>query len=348
MRDLPEEERADILRRLTAFLSSRIENAEGMTIELIARAGQGDSQQNWSFDVVQGGSTPRRRPLLLRRNGQSAATESNRETEYRLLRILHEAGLPVPEPYWLDAEGVHFGRPGFIMERCGGRAHLEVLLDHNVNGFDVVTRLRLAQELTDLMARIHALDWRSLGIGEVLEEPKVSAAQARLTMIVEELERWQLEPMPEFAEAIDWLERNMPPSRPPVLTHGEFRSVQALVGDDGRLVAMLDWEFARLSDPLDELAYFHNPTASYFHTIPGVWEESDFLSYYEERTGARVDRAHLHWWKTLNMLWVMSFAMQSVVTVITGRSDSVRTSTFHAGLTRLLQNLLDEGQKIAA
>jgi aminoglycoside phosphotransferase (APT) family kinase protein len=343
-----EEERADILQKLTAFMSPRIKADGKAIIELIARSGEGDSQQNWSFDAYSAQAPQERLQLLLRRNGPSAASESNRETEFKILKILHEAGLPVPEPYWLDADGSQFGRPSFIMERCRGQADLNLLLEHNALGLDLPTRLQLAQKLTDLMVQIHSLDWRALGVGEILKVPEVSAAQTRLDSIVAEIERWQTEPWPELIEVIEWLRSTMPPARELVLTHGEFRSVQALVDNDGTLVTMLDWEFARISDPLDELAYYYNPTAFYFHTIPGVWEEEDFLTYYERKSGMRVDRRELHWWKTLNMLWVMGFVMQSIVQILSERTDAIRTGKFNARLIAMLQGLLDRGRSLEA
>lgn len=334
-----DEERADLAGKLIRFLDGRL-GENGLRIEVFPRSGEGFSQQNWPFDVFSEGA-PDGRPFILRRDGQSAATESSRKKEFELLRVLHGQGLPVPKPYWLDATGEHFGRPAFIMERCPGRADLNILLDNNALHLDTDTRLKLARTLADLMVQLHTLDWKALDLQDVLGLPELPPAQARLQSVVEEIERWRSEPLPEIAEAVVWLEEHMPPSRPPVLTHGEFRSIQALIDDDGNMVAMLDWEFARLSDPLDELAYFHNPTASYFHTIEGVWGEAEFLDYYQKKSGITVNPEELHWWKVLNMLWIVGYVLQSSDALATGRSDAVHSGSFNARWVAMLQALLD-------
>jgi aminoglycoside phosphotransferase (APT) family kinase protein len=183
------------------------------------------------------------------------------------------------------------------------------------------------------------LDWRRLGIGAVLEVPDHPAAW-RLRGIVREIERHRLEPYPEFVEVIDWLERRMPPPRPPVLTHGDFRAVQVLLGEGGEFHALLDWEFARLSDPVDEAAYFTAPTQAPLHLIPGAWEQEDFVSYYERVSRRAVDRTELHWWQVLNMLWVMSFVLQAMRGIIEHRTDALRTAQFNTRLMDMLLSLV--------
>jgi aminoglycoside phosphotransferase (APT) family kinase protein len=259
------------------------------------------------------------------------------------LAQLHHAGLPVPKPEWLDSSGADFIRPAFIMQRCTGRSDPSVLLDQNSFGFNRAMRLNLGRKLCDLMVRIHAMDWRAMKLDTILDVPDLPTGATRLKNIVAEIEQQRMEPYPELAEAIEWLRRRIPPAGPLVLTHGDFRSEQALIENDGTLTAMLDWEFARLSDPLDEIAYFYTPVMAHLHIIPGVWDEHDFIRHYEMASGMQIDPIHLHWWKTLNMLWVMSYLMQAISGVVSGRTDAVRTNHFNARLFLLLQRLMDSG-----
>ena len=154
---------------------------------------------------------------VLRRNGQSIAAESDRAKEFRLLQRLQDADVYAPKVEWLDATGEHLGRPAFTMERRPGRADPFAMTERNSFGWTPTQRVALGRRLTDLMVRIHSLDWKALGIDAVLEVPDHPAA-SRLHSIEREIECHRLEPYPEFAEVIDWLRCRMPPPNPPVLT----------------------------------------------------------------------------------------------------------------------------------
>lgn len=338
-----EARRADIAERLTAFARSAVPDASALSITVHERSGEGDSHENWLCDMrVERDGSEETWPLVLRRQGQSIAAESCRAKEFGVLKRLHAAGFPVPEPLWLDADGSAFGKPAFVMRRRPGRSDLCAFQANNIFGLGVERRVAMARDFVRLMARLHQWDWQAAGMDAVLPVPAKSQAQTRLDAIVSEIERNRLEPYPEWAEAIAWLRHHMPPDRPHVMTHGDFRSVQILYDDEGNIQSMLDWEFARLTSPVDEVAYFVNPTAAPFHLIPGAWSEEDFLNDYEAATGAPVDRDELHWWKVLNMLWVMGFLTQSIAGIIEGRTDAVRTNNFNHRLYGMLQDLLDK------
>jgi aminoglycoside phosphotransferase (APT) family kinase protein len=338
----PTQLQKEVGARLASFLGRQL--SADIEIEMHGRSGEGDANENWLFDaVVRRAEGTERQALVLRRAGPSAAAGSDRGKEFRLLQCLQGSGLPVPLAYWLDEDGRDFGRAAFVMQRCPGRTDPHLMLDSNRFGFDRETRRGLSRRFVELMARIHAVDWRGRGIDRVLGRPDGPPARARLDAIVAEMAVQRLEPWPECAEAIVWLERRMPPPRPElVLTHGEFRTVQGLISESGEITGLIDWEFARISDPADEVAYFLNPTAAPLHLIPGLWEEQDILDCYAELTGIRIGRAELHWWKVLHMLWVMSFVMQHVRGVIEHRIDAIRSNFFNMRLVGLLQALMDQ------
>jgi aminoglycoside phosphotransferase (APT) family kinase protein len=300
------------------------------------RAGEGDSLENWFFSLMRDGVEQRR---VLRRNGLTVATESDRRREYEVLARLQEAGLPIPRVEWLDDTGQYFGRAGFTMGRCEGAADLLALTPGNRYGWDEATRLDLARRFTQLMAHIHGVDWRGLGLGDVLDVPPAPIAETRLQTILAEIERYRLEPYPEIDETVDWLRQRLPDPCDVVLTHGDFRVVQALLSPDAHIRALLDWEFVRLSDPIEELAHFLMPPMIPLHTIPGVWEAEDFVRDYEAVTGTDIDRTSLAWWRALNMLWVISFLLRTLSGIIDNSVNGVRTHAFVARLLGMLLSL---------
>jgi aminoglycoside phosphotransferase (APT) family kinase protein len=105
-----------------------------------------------------------------------------------------------------------------------------------------------------------------------------------------------------------WLEKNCPPPSMPCLVHGDYHIGNVLfAGDTGQAVAIMDWEFAALSNPLADLgrllAVWPDPDGQtpFIHKIEpwrGFPERDALIEAYRAATG-----------KTLNeLLWFEVFA----------------------------------------
>jgi aminoglycoside phosphotransferase (APT) family kinase protein len=162
----------------------------------------------------------------------------------------------------------------------------------------VDARLRLARQIYSLLARIHLVDWRSLGLGDVLEDPGPAAALRAVDHWEFELRRVQLEPEPELAVVMAWLRANAPISPSTVLVHGDFKPGNVLLEGD-EVTVVLDWETVHLGDPHEDLGWVTNPLRAGEHRIPDVWEPEHLLSYWSEQTGLDVDDRAVHWWNVL-------------------------------------------------
>src|SRR5437867_2026947 len=62
------------------------------------------------------------------------------------------------------------------------------------------------------------------------------------------------EPHPAVEYGLWWLRERRPEPLPPVVAHGDFRIGNTIVGPEG-VRALLDWEFAHVSDPREDLAW---------------------------------------------------------------------------------------------
>jgi aminoglycoside phosphotransferase (APT) family kinase protein len=102
--------------------------------------------------------------------------------------------------------------------------------------------------------------------------------------------------------------------------HGDYRPANALVSD-GRITVLLDWEFAHLGDPLEDVGWYCTPLYRREHFIPGVWEEDDFLRRYSGRTGTDVDRAALRFWQVLAMYKLSALALTGIRIFVEGQTD---------------------------
>ncbi|MEO0601874.1 MAG: phosphotransferase, partial [Myxococcota bacterium] len=171
-----------------------------------------------------------RETLVVRRHRHAdwkPVTDTVTATEFALLRGLHDAGLPVPAPRWLDAEATVLPTPGYVMAFVEGQTTVP-----DGPPDDVLDQM--ATFLTDLHTRrldgLPGLESRVDPVPELLEwlAPSETALRAALS-------------------------RLGPPASPDAVLHGDFWSGNVL-WRDGRLVAVLDWEDAARGDPLSDLA----------------------------------------------------------------------------------------------
>lgn len=157
--------------------------------------------------------------------------------EFRLLRIVHEAGVPAPAPYYLDQSGEFFETPVIVLEYIEG---------------ETVFALADAPDLLPWFARqlaaIHRIGCASHDISFLPDQTAhwgeiISHRPARLDdSLSEGRVRDALE------AAWPWTQRNASG-----LLHGDYWPGNIL-WRDGRLVGIVDWEDAAIGDPLADIA----------------------------------------------------------------------------------------------
>lgn len=185
--------------------------------------------------------------LTLRRfnhpdGGQDAATTRR---EWQVLLRLRGAGLAVPGPVWLDAEGARFGTPAMLLHRLPGRP---VLAPADVDAW--------AQGLVSALVTIHRLDVRVLGgllAGETRE-------QRQLRYLDEELTEQVLDASVVDARELVHATRERIVGDEPRMTHGDYHAGNVL-WHRGRVSGVIDWSWPRLGDPRFDLAYLRLDTA---------------------------------------------------------------------------------------
>jgi len=334
---MTQEQRVDndptICDRLQAFVSAQAGGSGAMIVDL-RRIGVGRSRENWVFDLV----TPcrdgdeRREPLILRSDPDGGLVDTSRAVEFAVLRALETSPLPTPQARWLDATGEWLGSPSLIMRREPGTCDYRV-----VNGERPLDgRRELAREFCGLLAQVHAVDWRALGLGDVLSDPGERAALAELQRWEQILRQDQLEAHPELDLAIDWLRANARPSRRTVLVHADFKPGNILLDGD-RVSALLDWELAHLGDPLEDLGWVTQPLRAHEHLIKDAWTQQDLVEHYRTVTGTQVDETELAWWVTFSSFKTAVMQVSGLRAFLEGRSDEPYRPT-----RRVLGTLLAE------
>lgn len=201
------------------------------------------------------------------RNPQAAADE------FRILNLLQELAVAAPKPYYLDASGEILGRPGLVLEYIDGRPDYAPV---DVTAF----ACRAAEQL----ARIHAIPGPQPALSFLTHQ--ADRLTRLLTNRPEKLDHSLDEGRIRDTLSAVW---PLPQLNETVLLHGDFWPGNWL-WRDGRLVAVVDWEDARLGDPLVDVAV----TRLDLLLILGPEVMDAFTRCY--RTLTAVDFSHLPYW----------------------------------------------------
>jgi aminoglycoside phosphotransferase (APT) family kinase protein len=314
--------------RLRRFLHTQ-PDAHGGQITHLTRAGSGRSRDNWLFDLTTDNACE---PLILRTDPDGGLIDTDRAVEFAVLQCLEKSGLPTPVVRWLDPDGHALGRPSLIMRRLPGVCDYRVLRNP---ARPLEDRIGLARTFCDLLAAVHAVDWRALGLGGVLTDPGPQAARTELTRWAAVLRQDQLEPWPEIEYAIAVLAERAPTSPSTVLVHADYKPGNILLDGD-RVTALLDWELAHLGDPLEDLGWVTQPLRTAEHTIDGSWEQADLIARYERTTGTAVDRTALAWWVAFSSLKTAVMQVSGLRAFLNGHAEEPYRPT-----RRVLTTLLD-------
>jgi aminoglycoside phosphotransferase (APT) family kinase protein len=294
------------------FVSERLGRpvrAEGL--QLLAG---GASQEAWSVDLVSAEpASAERLELVLRRDlgGVLTLVTLDRLTEFAVIAAAYEAGVPVPRPYF--EPGDIAGKPAFFMQRVAGEA-----VGRRVVNDPSLARARelLPEQLANALAAIHRVDYRARGLGARLQHPQPgqSAIAVELERLYRELDEVE-EPHPVLELALRRLVRAEPPAQArTTLVHGDYRIGNVLVAEDG-LRAVLDWEFAHVGDPYEDLGWFCVRAWRFGNDAleaGGIATRERWLRAYENASGESVDRARVAYMELLgNVKWAIGTLMQA-------------------------------------
>lgn len=296
--------------REKAFLASAC-GASRVTIERWERLSGGAIQENVALDVaIEGGPLAGRHEWVLRTDAASAvAVSHSRPEEFEILRAAHGAGVRVPEPLFVCADGR--GPDFFVMRRVPG-----VAAGHRLAKDDrlVPDRAGLAHELGENLARLHHVKPPVASLA-FLGEPGADPARASVAGYRRDLDALSSvrgEAWPALEWGLAWCERNAPSPLAPCLLHRDYRTGNYLV-HEGRLVAVLDWEFSGWGDPREDLGWmlarcwrFGRPERE----AGGTGEAADFLAGYADAGGRETSREETLYWQAMAHLRWAVIALQ--------------------------------------
>jgi len=223
------------------------------------------------------------------------------EREFRVMSALALTPVPVPRMHVLCEDESLIGRAFYVMECVNGR----VLWDQSLPGMTPAGRGAIYDEMNRVIAALHAVDVRSVGLADYGRPGNYFERQ--IGRWTKQYQASATEPIEAMDRLIDWLPRHLPASARDdsqvSIVHGDYRLDNLMFHpEQPRIVAVLDWELSTLGHPLADFSYH----CMAWHIPPGVFRgiggldlaalgipsEADYVRRYCERTG-RGDPAEL-------------------------------------------------------
>ena len=270
---------------VTAWLEGHVPGARGpFSFDVIA-----GGHSNLTYRVVgaDGAAFVLRRPPL----GHRLASAHDMAREHRVIAALQRSAVPVAPALGLCADDTVNGAPFYVMGFVDGH----VVRDRAIaeQSLTLPARRRAGESLVETMAAIHAVDLDSVGLADLGKHEGYIARQ---------LKRWygqwndqKTRDVRAVDDVFEALNQRIPDQGQATLVHGDYRLDNCIVGDDGEVRAVLDWEICTLGDPLADLGllqvYWTGPgdEASAWGgsatTAEGFLDRTDLTARYEAISG---------------------------------------------------------------
>jgi aminoglycoside phosphotransferase (APT) family kinase protein len=177
--------------------------------------------------------------MILRRPSEQTLQRNphTAEDEFKILQLTKSLGLAIPASQYLDQSGRIFSTPYFVIEYVEGKPEFSP-----TSGEDFT--LQLAKHL----ATIHSADYSPRDTS-FLPQARSDCDEAIYKQLIHVQSPLDVQHIRETLGKVSFFpERNKP-----VLLHGDYWPGNIL-WRDGTIVAVIDWEDARIGDPLIDLA----------------------------------------------------------------------------------------------
>ncbi|HEX2912090.1 MAG TPA: phosphotransferase family protein [Chloroflexia bacterium] len=305
----------------------------------IIRRGEGVTRETWVL------RRPPRGPLL--------PTAHDVGREYRVINALHKTDVPVPAPILFCSDESIIGAPFYLMQYIPGVVVRKKVPEAFARPQD---RAAMAEELIQTLVKLHAVDWRAIGL-ENLGKPE-GYLERQLKRWTGQLDKSRHRPLPELDAVSEWLRLNLPESPPATLVHGDYRidNVIYTAEPPAQILGVLDWEMATIGDPLADLGYLlshwreaGDPPVAVTSELADVTEQPGFptraqlAERYRELSGRAVK--NLNFYEAL-AIWKLAILLEgNYVRYLAGTTDDHFYALLDEGVPALARRALEVTQR---
>ena len=264
------------------------------------------------------------------------------EREYRVMRALAEAGVPVPDALALCTDESVAGKPFFVMRYVPSRIFWDPTLPEVASN---AARAAVYREYVATLAKLHSVDHARIGLADYGKPG--GYVQRQIERWSKQYEASRTSDVPAMEKLMAWLREKQPARDETTLIHGDWRLDNLLYApNEERVVAIVDWELSTLGHPVSDLAY---ACMGYHQNIPGrgglagvdvaslgIPTESELVAAYCDATG----RASIDDWP-----YFMAFAIFRMAAIaqgvykrsLQGNASSDDASSFGAAVKMLAE-----------
>jgi aminoglycoside phosphotransferase (APT) family kinase protein len=288
------------VRTIAEWLGGQFPHADDIVVSNVhAPPSSGFSGETLLVDACWGGEA---HPLVIRvaPTTYTVFLDPDFEAQYRVMRALSKhTDVPMPEMLGFEPDPKWLGAPFSLMRRVEGEAAPDRPA-YTEEGWIVDAtpeqQARLYESGLQAMAKVHATDWRALGLHFVDRDE---------FDYVEQYYAWALKESnddnPIMESALAWIRANRPvPTAEPVLCWGDARPGNLLF-QEFEVAAVLDWEMVEIGDPIMDLAWWlflqrYHTVGSDLPLPSGFPDEAATVKRWEELTGRTVNPEVLHFY----------------------------------------------------
>jgi aminoglycoside phosphotransferase (APT) family kinase protein len=283
----------------------------------------------WFCDLRQADGTVL--PLYWRGDRGLVPGASPLQREADVIVTLEHEGIPVPHVHGYCPDPA-----GIAMARVPG--------DPDFHRADPAEQERVAEDFLAALARWHAIDpgrFEALGLTRPTTPEEHALGSLRPWERLYRSTARDDHPAPLVEFTIGWLHRSVPSTAgPTVLVHGDNGPGQFLFAD-GRVTAVLDWEFCHLGDPMEDLALIRGRDVSY----PFGDLRARFARY-AELSGTPIDRDRLRYYSVLAMT-ITPVGLYPVLAYRPAGADFAQALAWNAVFSRTLVEALAQATDVA-
>lgn len=290
----------------------------------------------------------RRAPL-----GTVAQGGHDMEREHRVLSRLWEQYPLAPRAYHYCDDADVMGKPFFVMERRVGEVIRRVWPE---SLSEPESQRAVAESLVDGLADLHGVDPKSVGLDELGKPDGFVKRQ-----IEGWTRRWNAaatRPVDDMEISGNLLMSSIPEPQRVAILHNDYKLDNTMVGENGSLVAVFDWDMSTRGDPLVDvgtlLAYWAqpgDPTYPVFGeravAIGDVMPKSEVRVRYAERIGLGL--SGIAFYEALALFRIAVIIEQIYARYVAGQTSDGRFAAFEPiapSLASACVGLLSEGEYV--
>uniref|UniRef100_A0A8D2JA34 Acyl-CoA dehydrogenase family member 10 n=1 Tax=Varanus komodoensis TaxID=61221 RepID=A0A8D2JA34_VARKO len=194
----------------------------------------------------------RGRQLVLRKKppGKLLPSAHAVEREFRILKALAGAGVPVPKVWALCEDSSIIGTPFYLMDYCTGR----IFKDPSLPELEPSQRGGIYSAMNRVLCQIHSVDIKAAGLEDYGKHGNYIQRQVQTWS--KQYRATETHTIPAMERLLEWLPSHLPASERLSVVHGDFRLDNLIFHPEKpEVISVLDWELSTLGDPLSDVAY---------------------------------------------------------------------------------------------